>query len=350
MKFQSSYLTGIALLLQAYTNTLCRCKPTATRQKPYLFCVTCGVHEYLGNMITNSPYFLTVTRRLISAALTPERIPYWGALVSFFLCGVPLIGNWSLYYGNANKDQNKIGIALQSTIFQNFLISGISLTTPVAIDFVINKFAFLWKRNQKEHFPYNGFVGLLFPLVIMMTVVAPQGRVRFVAFIFHCQRIYYTQMFLFHTFKCGYPVWTEKRAVFLAVFLTFSEVLACYVPFLRPGSSLPLEILIVFFRSITTIRFAILVRLWIKYLKTKHSGGSRVTHCEYCCNLYLIALAVSITGIWIVNGFYRPTKFVDNGKNYLCANVALVSVLAVVLILSHMSEHRRTMRLTRVTH
>ena len=317
------------------------------RQFSYINHVTMIISNMITRLKLHPPNFKKMLHNFVLLLKQEEQIPHFAVFFTCVLCSIPLMLGWEFRY-TVPVESAPVFRAAKSPIFQNFLIGGITVIIPVVIDFLLDN-VFSSKKNKDEQVPQKGFVGLLIPFLFLVVWVCPEGQVSFLPFVFHAQRIFYFQTFSYHMYVCGAPIWTKKRMIWIVLIATAGEVIDCYSPFTAKHINFVLDIISLVLHVIATLIFIRLVYLWYKHIHSStRNGNKRLTHFEYCCNLYVFALLTAIVGVALLTAGFGLNYWEDISIYYLCGNVLLVAALAVIVILSHMRENRRTMTMTQV--
>ena len=79
-----------------------------------------------------------------------------------------------------------------------------------------------------------------------------------------------------------------------------------------------------------------------------NSVRGKISKKEYCCNVYCVALALSAIVYWISIIFYQHNHYAYCSTGYLCGNLCVIIVLALVITVSNTAEHQMSLNLTQV--
>ena len=187
---------------------------------------------YVGTVLSHKIQFVKVAT--LKVLLASSSVPYWTSLICCIFCALPLILGMNFDYGDYEKSSAPLTRALTSSAFLYSIIAGIAVTVPIITEFFLDQLFISTSTNAtKVYVPQNMFLALLVPLVIMLTIISPNGIPYFLPFIFHSQRIFYFHAFSYYMYLCGSPIWTFKRLIALAGLITAGEMIDCFTPFVQ---------------------------------------------------------------------------------------------------------------------
>ena len=271
------------------------------------------------------------------------------AVGGIILCFIPVILAWKFPIPITDTTFENLPIirGIKSLEYKMSLIASMSMSIHMLMDLVGH--AILSRENI---FSYRDFVAnmillicLLVPDLIQYFYIIP--HVEYV--MFHC--IQYIRFILLSSATFGYlsefggKYWTTFEVVIVTFSIGCGSILRFYSCYYTNNELIIFEVATFFSFGIATIYIIISLNRWIREVcltthDNRSNGGGAgggfylnksLTFDQYCCNIYLFAGILTVSGLWILIIAFRMPLWYEYDNGFLASETMLFSMYYVIV-------------------
>ena len=225
---------------------------------------------------------------------------------------IPLLENWKFI---SLEDSPPIVVAVQSSEYQNSLIFSLSVSVPTFLELLLRIFA----KAKMEYVLPNAIIlaSLTIPDLIILTYVRVFLDLNALNYLFKARLLLFMWVASIFIQKYGGKYWSSRDLIISFAFLSAGRITAFYNGYYSSNINDMLNILGTTSDVISFAIFIIISVKWYRFIFTETKFVT-MTNYQYLCNIYVTAVAMSCSGIYI-NKFSSKTTidWYDWGKKEL---------------------------------
>ena len=257
-------------------------------------------------------------------------------IIGVLISCIPIMINWKFPFPTDSPPEDlPMIVGIKSIEYKMSLISSMSLSVHMVVDYlghaIVSPEDFLSYRDSKSNLIL--LVSLLVPDVIQYFCIIPYED--FV--LFHC--IQYIRFILITCTTLGYlsafggSLWHTHEVIITAIFIAIGSILRFYSCFFTEEILILFEVVSISSFGIGSFALFVLLKRWFLdiYRNNFHHNTLLLSYDQYCCNIYIVAFAVTVFGLWMLLFVYKVPVWYQYDMIFLVSETMLFSVFYVIV-------------------